>query len=98
MHISIYYKIYFNFPGDSGGKESACNNARDLGLIPGSGKIPWKKKWQPSPVFLLGEFRGQRSLAGYSPWSGKELDTTEQLTFYFIFKTLTVSRTMYMFH
>ena len=35
---------------------------------------------QPTPVFLPGEFHGQRSLAGYSPWGCKELDTTEQLT------------------
>ena len=35
---------------------------------------------QPTPVFLPGEFHGQRSLAGYSPWGSKELDTTEQLT------------------
>ena len=41
------------------------------------GKIPWSRKWQPTPVFLPGEFHGQRSLAGYSPWSCRELDTTE---------------------
>jgi len=40
-------------------------------------KIPWRKEWQPTPVFLPGEFHGQRSLAGYSPWGLKELDTTE---------------------
>ena len=38
-----------------------------------------QKKWQPTPVFLPGKSHGQRSLAGYSPWSHKELDTTEQL-------------------
>ena len=43
------------------------------------GKIPWRRKWQPSPVFLLGELRGQRSLGGYSSWGHKELDTTESL-------------------
>ena len=43
-------------------------------------KIPWRKKWQPTPVFLPGESRGQRSLAVYSPWDHKESDTTEQLT------------------
>ena len=43
-------------------------------------KIPWKREWQPTPVFLLGEVHGQRSLVGYSPWSCKELDTTDQLT------------------
>ena len=41
---------------------------------------PLRKEWQPSPVFLPGEFHGQRSLAGYSPWGHKDLDTTEQLT------------------
>ena len=44
-------------------------NAGDIrGLIPGSGKIPWRRAWQPTPVFLSGESHGQRSLAGYSPW------------------------------
>jgi len=38
------------------------------------GKIPWRKKWQPTPVFLPGNFHGQRSLEGYSPWGHKELD------------------------
>ena len=41
------------------------------------GKIPWRRVWQPTPVFLPGESRGQRSLVGYSPWSLIELDTTE---------------------
>ena len=44
------------------------------------GKIPWRRKWQPTPVFLLGESHGQRSLAGYSPWGRKELDRTERPT------------------
>ena len=43
-------------------------------------KIPWRRNWQPTPVFLLGEFHGQESLADYSPWGHKELDTTQQLT------------------
>ena len=66
-----------DFPGGSEGKESACN-AGD----PGSwvGTIPWRKKWLPTPVFLPGEFYGQRSLVGYSPWGCKELNTTERLT------------------
>ena len=41
-------------------------------------KIPWRRKWQPSPVFLPGEAHEQRSLAGYSPWDRREPDTTEQ--------------------
>ena len=42
-----------------------------------------KRKWQPTPVFLPGEFHGPRSLIGYSPWGRKESDTTEQLNFHF---------------
>ena len=50
---------------------------------PWFGKIPWRKKWQPTLVFLPREFHGQRSLVGYSPWGGKEMDTTEQVTISF---------------
>ena len=47
------------------------------------GKIPWRRAWQPSAVFLPGEFDGQRSPVGYSPWGGKESDTTERPTLSF---------------
>jgi len=40
-------------------------------------KVPWRRAWQPTPVFLSGDSLGQRSLAGYSPWGCKESDTTE---------------------
>ena len=43
-------------------------NPGDTSSIPWSGTIPWRKAWQPTPAFLPGEFHGQRSLAGYSPW------------------------------
>ena len=43
---------------------------------PWVGKIPWRRKWQPTPVFLPGKSHGQRSLAGYSPRGGKESDAT----------------------
>ena len=43
-------------------------------------KLPWRGKWQPTPVFLLAKSHGQRSLAGYRPWGCKESDTTERLT------------------
>ena len=46
---------------------------------PWVGKIPWRRRWQPTPVFLPRESHGQRSLVGYSPWGGKELDASEQL-------------------
>ena len=40
-------------------------------------KVPWRRAWQPTPIFLPGEFHGQRTLAGYSPWGHKESDMTE---------------------
>ena len=48
-------------------------------FYPWVGKIPWRRKWQPTPVFLPETCQGQRSLAGYSPWITKELNTTEGL-------------------
>ena len=39
--------------------------------------MPWRRAWQPAPVFLPGESHGQKSLVGYSPWARKESDTTE---------------------
>ena len=44
------------------------------------GKIPWRRKWEPTAVFLPRKSRGQRSLAGYSPWGSKESDTAEGLS------------------
>ena len=44
------------------------------------GKIPWRRKWLPTVVFLSGESHGRRSLVGHSPWGRQEFDTTEQLT------------------
>ena len=55
-------------------------NAGNSGSISGSGKIPWRKKLQPTPIFLPGESHGQRSLVGYSPWGCKELDMTQRLS------------------
>ena len=69
---------YTGFPGDSAGKESACN-VGNLGLIPGLGRYPWRRDWLPTPVFFPGEFHGQRSPEGYSPWGYQESDMTEQL-------------------
>ena len=46
---------------------------------PWVGKIPWRRKWQPTPVFLPGKPHGWRSLAGYSPWGYKELDKSFKL-------------------
>ena len=54
--------------------KNLCASAGD---IRDSGSIPWRRKQQPTPVFLPGESHGQWSLAGYSPCYHEELDTTE---------------------
>ena len=78
-HISlIHVDVGLDFPSSSNGKESACS-ARDLG------SIPWRRKWQPTPVFFSGKFCEQKSLAGYHPWCRKESDKTEQLTLSLLF-------------
>ena len=50
-----------------------AGDARSLDLW--VGKVPWNRKWLPTPVFLLGESHGQRNLVGYSPCSGKNSNT-----------------------
>ena len=70
------------FPGGSDGKASACN-AGDPGSIPGLGRFPWRRKWQPTPVLLPRKFHGWKSLVGYSPWGHEESDMTERLHFHF---------------
>ena len=69
------------FPDGTSSEEPAFQHRRHkrLGFGPWVGKIPWRRAWQPTPVSLPGEFRGQRSLAGFSPWGRNESDTTEAL-------------------
>ena len=64
--------------GGSNCKKSACT-AEDWVRFLG-GEDPWRREWQPTPVFLLGEFHGQRSLVGYSPRGREKSERTEQLT------------------
>ena len=59
---------------------SFFNYKLDLGHKRQKHSVSWRRKWQLTAVFLPGEFHGQRSLVGYSPWGNKELDTTEQLS------------------
>ena len=70
--------IILGFPGGSSGKEPACQCGRHKRhtFDPVVGKIPWWRKWQPTPVLLPGESQGQRSLAGYGPYGRIELDMT----------------------
>ena len=67
----------WGFPGGSDGEES-IRQCRRCRKIPWVRKIPWSRKWQSTAVFLPVKSHGQRSLAGHSPWSCKESDTTEQ--------------------
>ena len=67
------------FQGGASGKEAVCQcrRCKRCGFHPWVGKIPWRRAWQPTPVFLPGESHGQRSLAGYSPWGRTESHMTE---------------------
>ena len=70
------------FPGkDSQLIKNPCRRPR---FDPWVGKIPWRSKWQPIPVFLPGKSRGWRSLVGYSPQGHKESNTTEWLPFHIL--------------
>ena len=59
-----------------------CLQCRRLGFDPWVKKIPWRREWQPTPIFLPRESHGQRSLAGYSPEGRKKSDTTERQIYY----------------
>ena len=80
--ICILYRAMLSlrsFPGGSSGTEPTCKGRRHkrCEFDPWVGKIPWRRLWQPTPVFLPGESHGQRSLAGYSSWGHKDLDRPE---------------------
>ena len=66
--------------------QGICLQGRKPGFGPWVRKIPWRREWQPTPVFLPGESHGQRNLVGHRPWSHKELDPTEWLTLSFWLK------------
>ena len=70
---------FAGFPDSASSKEPACQCSRHkrCRFDPWVRKIPWRRAWQPTPLFLPGESHGQRSLVGYSPWGHKESDMTE---------------------
>ena len=78
---SFCHKMYliWGFPGGTSGKEPICQyrTQKRRGFDPWVRKIPWRRAQQPTPVFLPRAFHELGSLAGYSPWGGKESDTTE---------------------
>ena len=75
MLITHVLNVAMGFPGGSVGKNAPASTGD--GFSPWVGKIPLRKEWPPTPVFLPGRFHGQRGLAGYSPWGRKESDMTE---------------------
>ena len=76
IQVSTCFSFSWDFPGGSEVKASACN-AGDLRSIPGLGRFPWRRKWQPTPVLLPRNSHGWRILVVYSPWGRKESDTTD---------------------
>ena len=78
LHI-LWIWTHVDFPGGASGKESTCQCRRlqRLRFDPWVRKTPWRREWQPPPIFLPGESHEQRSLAGNSPWGHKESYTTE---------------------
>ena len=73
--------LWMGFPAGAVGKESTCQCRRHKRCRFDSwiGKIPWRRKWQRTLVFLPGKFHGQRRRSGYSPQGCKELDMTEHM-------------------
>ena len=79
----------------SDGSVVTSKRCKWCGFDPWVGKIPWRKKWKPTPVFLPGKSHEQRSLVGYSPWGWKELGMTEWLnTLKMSLKTLSTFQTL----
>ena len=83
--FAVQYLLGQGFPDGTSGKEPGCQcrRCKRCGFDPWVGKIPWRRAWQPIPVFLPGKFHGQRSLAGCTPWGHKESDTTEHMSINF---------------
>ena len=72
LNLIVNPILQIGLPWWLSGKESAWQCRRHR-FNPWVGKIPWRSKWQPIPVFLPGKSHGQQSLAGYSPWCGKRV-------------------------
>ena len=100
MYQLVYVYWYIldrGFPAGSMVKNppAKTGDTGDSSFDPWVGKIPWRREWQPTPVFLPGESHGQRSLVGYSPWGPKEteqLNHQQWLLMPFVLGDLTVQR------
>ena len=78
-HVRLFVTMDCSLPGSSvpGILQASTLELGRTQFNPWVGKILWRRKWQPTLVFLLGKCHGQRCLEGYSPWGHKEWDTTE---------------------
>ena len=76
-----YLVLIMGLPGGLAGKEPTyqCKSCKRHKFSPWVGKIPWRRKWQPTLVFLPGKFHGQRRLVSYSLWGRKESDINEDM-------------------
>ena len=81
LFFKQYHELVGGFPVGTSGKESTCQCRRHKRgrFEPWVGKIPWRRKWQPTSVSLPRKFHGQRSPVDCSPWSCRESDTTEYI-------------------
>ena len=91
MGILIYFINYISFIVKEGTSQvvlvvknlpTNSGDVRDTGLIPGSGRFPWKRKWQPTPVVLPGNSMTKESGRLHCPWGRKETDMTQRLSMY----------------
>ena len=73
--MRIWIDLFYSFPGGSVVKNLSANAGATKihGFDPWVRKIPWRRKWQPLPLFLPGKSQGQRSLAGCSPWGSQKV-------------------------
>ena len=78
LRRSAFFTVQLSHPYMTTGKTIALTRRTLVGFNPWVGKIPWRRKWQPTPVLLPGKFHGQRSLVNYSPRGHKESGTTER--------------------
>ena len=74
--LVLSWLLFVGFPVGASGKERPCQ-CRRYGFDPWVGKIPWRRKWQPTPVFLPGKSHGQRILEGYSLWGQSQIQLSD---------------------
>ena len=92
LWLFIFFHHLMGFPGGSVVKNLPA--VQETRFDPRAGKIPWRRKWQPIPIFLPGKSHGQRSLVGYSPWGWKESNTAEWITLHHLRASVQLGRSV----